>query len=172
MMNPGVFQRVLVPVEFVATPEAEIAADRSVEVGDNEWVSVNAWTVQALELAARLARGGEVCVVHATPEFTDYATWMSPRNVNELDDAARTYSTKLLEVVARRHCAGVTIRQVIKPGRALDVILDAAKELGADAIVLAASARRRVNRAFLGSTADKVIRQASCPVVVLPSGTS
>jgi nucleotide-binding universal stress UspA family protein len=171
MMNPGVFQRVLVPVEFVATPENEIAVDRSVQVGDHEWVSVNEWTVRALELAARMARGGEVCVVHATPEFTDYATWMSPKSVTELDDAARTHSTALIAAVAR-HCVGVTIRQIIRPGRALDVILEAAKEHRVDAIVLAASPRHRVSRAFLGSTADKVIRQASCPVVVVPSGTS
>ena len=39
-----------------------------------------------------------------------------------------------------------------------------------EAIVLAVSARHRVSRAFLGTTADKVIRLSPCPVVVVPSG--
>ncbi|HRI07047.1 MAG TPA: universal stress protein [Nannocystaceae bacterium] len=171
MTTSGVFQRVLVPVEFEPASETASAADRSAEVGDHEWVSVNQWTIHALELAARLARGGEVFVVHATPEFTDFPTWTTPARLSALDADARSDATAVLQAITARHCAGVTLRPVIRPGRALEVILEAAREHGVDAIVLAASARHRVNRAFLGSTADKVIRQSPCPVMVVPSGT-
>jgi hypothetical protein len=35
--------------------------------------------------------------------------------------------------------------------------------------VLAASGRSRVARFFVGSTADRIIREASCPVLVVPA---
>lgn len=172
MTNNGVFQKVLVPVEFEPASESELAPDRSAEVGDHEWVSVNEWTVRALKLAARMAAGGEVLIVHTTPEFSDFPTWITPARLFELDDDARADALKVLKTITARHCRGVTIRQIIRPGRPLEVTLAAAQEHCVDAIVLAASERHRVNRAILGSTADKLIRQAVCPVVVVPSGTN
>ncbi|MCX4247113.1 universal stress protein [Paraliomyxa miuraensis] len=171
-MSAGVFQKVLVPVEFEPANEGDIAPDRMVEVGDHDWVAVGECTIRALELAARLASGGDVYIVHATPDFRDYATWMPPARIAELDGGASHHAKVVLEVVARQHCRGVTLHYINEPGKALDVVLEAAREHSPDAIVLAASARHRVNRAFLGSTADKVIRQSPCPVVVVPSGTA
>ena len=169
-MNPGVFPRVLIPVEFGAPQASEIAPEHAVQVGDREWVSVSPSTIKALELAARLARGGDVYVVHATPEFIDHATWMPAASISELNDDARRDSNKVLREVAERTCEGVRIHLIIKAGRPLEVILSAAEECAADAIVLAASPRQRIRRAFLGSTADKVIRQSPCPVMVVPAG--
>jgi len=169
VVNVGVFHKILVPVEFEAPESNELALDRAVAVGDHEWVAVGVPTVRALELAARLARGGEVCIVHATPDFRDYATWMPPARIDELDGDASHYSTTVLQRIAERYCTDVTLHYVIRSGKPLDVILDAARTHASDAIVLAASSRHRVNRAFLGSTADKVIRQSTCPVLVVPS---
>jgi nucleotide-binding universal stress UspA family protein len=168
----GVFGRVLVPVELEQPEPGQLALDRSVEVGDHDWVAMGEPTIRALELAARLARGGDIWLVHATPDFTGYATWMPPGRIQELDDAARSYTMTVLASIAARHCRGVTLHYVVEPGKPLDAILAAAGKHSVDAIVLAASTRRRVSRAFLGSTTDKVIRQSSCPVVVVPSGTA
>ncbi len=170
-MSVGAFKRVLVPVELEPAKKGEVATDRVVEVGDHDRVAVGEWTVRALELAARLAVGGEVYIVHATPDFRDYATWMPPSRITELNRGASDYSTAVLEVVTKQHCRGVTLHYINRPGKALDIILDTAKQQHPDAIVLAASARHRVNRAFLGSTADKVIRQSPCPVLVVPANT-
>lgn len=165
----GVFRSVLVPVELEPAESGKIALDRTAEIGD-EWVAIDEWTVRALELAARVAAGGEVCIVHATHDLTGYATWMPPARAAELEGAASRYATTALAKIAERHCPGVTLRYVIEPGKPLDVILAAARKHSVDAIVIAASTRPRMNRAILGSTADKVIRLASCPVFVLPSG--
>ena len=50
------------------------------------------------------------------------------------------------------------------------VILDLARKIRADLIVLGASEGGAIQRAFLGSTADRVIRKAPCPVLVLRPG--
>ena len=52
-------------------------------------------------------------------------------------------------------------------GQAAHAILDQARELGAHLIALATHGRGGVTRAVLGSTADKVIRGAHRPVLVL-----
>ncbi len=165
----GVFHSVLVPVEFESLEEGDSASERSVEVGDHDRVAVGECTIRALELAARLAEGGEVVVVHAVRDFAGYATWTTPVRLDALEGDAGRSATAVLAGIAAQHCPGVTLRYVVETGNALDVILAAAITVAPGAIVLAASARGRVHRALLGSTADKIIRQASCPVVVVPS---
>lgn len=165
----GIFGSVLVPVEFESANLGGLGLDRGAAVGDQEWLGVAATTVRALGFAAALAQGGEVYIVHATPDFHDFATWMTPARIGELDRDASRDSTTVLARIAERHCKGVSLRYVIEPGKPLDVILAAAREHAVDAIVMAASARRLVDRAFLGSTTDKVIRRSPCPVLVVPA---
>jgi nucleotide-binding universal stress UspA family protein len=168
-MTKGEFSRVLVPVEFRSLEKDETTEGQVVDVGDDR-VAVGPITVRALELGARLAREGELWLVHAHHNFSDYATWMSVKNMDELNEQASVYTTRVLEAIAAKHCPDVNLHYVISAGAALDVILQVAEQHPPDVIVLAASSRSRVNRALLGSTADKVIRRAVCPVMVVPSG--
>ncbi|MEQ8762709.1 MAG: universal stress protein [Planctomycetota bacterium] len=170
-MSEGAFQKILVPVEFETLDEGESVPGESVEVAGHDRVAIGPYTIRALELAARLARGGELWIVHVHHRFSDYATWMEPSVLDELNNAASQYSTEVLKDIAVRHCPDVKHHYVIEAGRPIRVILELAEKNSADAIVLAASSRGKVNRAFHGSTADRIIRRASCPVIVVPSGT-
>ena len=49
-------------------------------------------------------------------------------------------------------------------------IVQSAKDVGADLIVVGSHGRRPLARAILGSTADKVMRTAPCPVMVVVHG--
>lgn len=172
----GAFSRVVVPIAFEAADEHEIAADRAVELTKGEWAVVGPPTIAALELAAKLAAGGEVRLVHATPDYRSVAVygsqeglWLNDSSIRELDEAAKRQSLNVMQSIAERHCRGVTLEYDIAPGKPLDVILEISKHHPPDAIVLAASGHGRVRRAVLGSTADKIIRKAFCPVVVVPA---
>lgn len=63
--------------------------------------------------------------------------------------------------------AGLTVRTLVKTGAPHEVIVAAADELGADLIVLGTHGRGGINRALLGSVADRVVRLAACPVVTV-----
>jgi nucleotide-binding universal stress UspA family protein len=176
-MTAAAFRRVLVPVEFETARDAEIDPDRLVKVDERDYVSFGPCTIQALELAAKLTTGGEVWLVHATPDFLDYAvyggpegTWVPVASIEALNQKAREQSERVLRSIAAKHCPGVELKVHVDAGKPVQMILDVAREHPPDAIVLAASSRGRVRRALLGSTADKIIRQAFCPVVVVPSG--
>lgn len=168
----GVFTRVLVPVEFATVPKGATTDGEIVQVNAEDATAIGPFTIDALELAAKLAAGGEVWLVHAHHDFSEYAMVISPDAVDALDTGVTRYATKVLKAAAERHCPGVEARFVVEPGAALEVILRVAAREGVEAIALAASSRGRWNRAFHGSTADKLIRRAPCPVVVVPSGAS
>lgn len=165
----GVFSRVLVPIEFETARDGEVPPERAVHVGDGDPVVVGPCTVEAIVLAAHLSRGGTLWLVHATPDFREHVGWTSAATLDELDRGARQQAEAVLQAIARRHCPDANIHTVIERGRALEVILAAADRCMPDAMVLAASGRSRVQRAFLGSTADKLIREARWPVIIVPA---
>jgi nucleotide-binding universal stress UspA family protein len=165
----GVFSRVLVPVELEVAAPLSLDTARMAEVAPGEWVAAAPSTVRALQLAAELAAGGEVCIAHATPSFAQYATWITPARTGELDDAARAHARAALSTIAGRHTAGVTLVYAIAPARPLDLIVDTVHDRGSQLVVIGASERSRVNRAFVGSTVERLVRESPCPVIVVPS---
>jgi nucleotide-binding universal stress UspA family protein len=59
----------------------------------------------------------------------------------------------------------VAIEYLVRDGVPADEILKAARELHCDLIVLATHGRTGLERLLLGSTAEQVIRRATCPVM-------
>jgi nucleotide-binding universal stress UspA family protein len=67
---------------------------------------------------------------------------------------------------------GVTL-QLISGESAAQAIVDQARRMHSDFIVLSKHGRRGISRALLGGVTEEVVRHAHCPVVVVPaSGAS
>ena len=66
-------------------------------------------------------------------------------------------------LVPREMCERTTVRQ----GAAYDEICAVALEFAADLIIIATHGRTGLKRAVLGSTAERVVRHAPCPVLVV-----
>lgn len=64
--------------------------------------------------------------------------------------------------------AGVKATSRVTEGRSVEVLLDAARELGAAAIVVGSHGEGAVSAAFLGSTALKLLHHSEIPVLVVP----
>jgi nucleotide-binding universal stress UspA family protein len=58
-------------------------------------------------------------------------------------------------------------RTLLRTGPAYDEICNAARELEADLIIIATHGRTGLKHILLGSTAERVVRHASCPVLVV-----
>jgi glycine betaine transporter len=85
-------------------------------------------------------------------------------------DSMIAENQQALDALAARRPTGVRLGQVLmKTGDARDMIDEAAKELGADLIVMGTHGRRGVSRALLGSIAESVVRTAPCPVLTIRS---
>ncbi len=170
------FRRILVPVDFVDAGDDEVEEGaQAVTVGDHRIVFTGP-TVRAIAMATSLARfyGSTVRLVHSTPPLQTSTVYAGPvalpsQLIQEIHERARVTSTQALEQLGPRFAEGVALEHVVRPGQPLAVVLEEAERWKPDLIVMAASGRSRVARFFVGSTADRVIRQASCPVMVVPA---
>jgi nucleotide-binding universal stress UspA family protein len=85
-------------------------------------------------------------------------------------DSMLAENQQALDALAARRPTGVRLGQVLlKTGDARDMIDEAAREIGADLIVMGTHGRRGVSRALLGSIAESVVRTAPCPVLTIRS---
>jgi nucleotide-binding universal stress UspA family protein len=145
MTTSGPFSRILVPTDFSAGSET-------------------AWRT-AQRLAAAL--GAELVLLHVfveAPLFLE-GPFMRER-VREVYSGARAWVQEQLEKwAADARAAGCAARTVVRTGVAYQGIVAAAKDERADLIVLGTHGRGGLDRALLGSVADRVIRTAPCPVM-------
>lgn len=63
--------------------------------------------------------------------------------------------------------SGIEVSGMVGEGRPEQVIIDKARETGADLIVMGTHGRTRMDRVLLGSVSERVIGQAECPVLLV-----
>lgn len=131
---------------------------------------------RALESAIELAKtfGASLRLAHVI-EQAAYLTGYDPMGgyTGDLVDIMRASGSKLLsEAVARAQAAGVAADSVIFDSlgeRLAETVARAAREWGAELIVLGTHGRRGVGRMLMGSGAEQIIRLAPVPVLVVRS---
>jgi len=125
----------------------------------------------ATSLAAEF--DAELILLHIVEKFPiDYL--LGPGLMNEMI----TPLMKQGEAVLKRMAAGLSkstrlrASVVVRDGKPFEEICRAAKKLGADLIALTTRGHTGLKRVWLGSTAERTIRHAPCPVLVVgPSRT-
>jgi nucleotide-binding universal stress UspA family protein len=86
-------------------------------------------------------------------------------------DSVVTASEAQLNKLASRRTAR-EIETMVRTGDARDVILEVARELPADLIVMGTHGHHGFRRFLLGSVAEAIVRTASCPVLTLHSAAA
>ncbi|MEZ4552493.1 MAG: universal stress protein [Dehalococcoidia bacterium] len=70
--------------------------------------------------------------------------------------------------LASHHLPGLTIEsRVVSGAKPPTAILEAAKDFGAELIVMGTRGRRGITRILMGSTAEAIVRESPVPVVVI-----
>lgn len=82
----------------------------------------------------------------------------------ELSGYARTELQKLVEEAKKK---GLPAREVVAQGRPSSEILRFAKEAEIDLIVLGTHGKGVLDQALFGSTTERVVRNAPCPVLTV-----
>ena len=146
MADPA-FHRILVPTDFSTCAEA-------------------AWS-----LARRLAgaTGAELVLAHVLVETPLYAEGpFSMDRAQHVYEAARKWGEEALEDwVAKSRSGGSGARAVMRTGVPYQEIVALADGEQADLIVIGTHGRGGIDRALLGSVADRVVRLAPCPVLTV-----
>jgi universal stress protein A len=122
-------------------------------------------TEKALSYAVPFARqfGAILTLLHVVePPYLPASEMGVLVDVETKDDAQ-----KELEALHARLVESVRCQTMTRKGSAEHEIIDAAKELGSDLIILGTHGRTGVERLLMGSTAEKVVRRAGCPILIV-----
>jgi nucleotide-binding universal stress UspA family protein len=121
----------------------------------------------AVDLASRTY--GAVELFHVIPARTTDRVALSA-DAASLDDALRSDGRARLAAECRELTVeGVQVTPQLGEGDVESSILSRAKAMAADIIVMGAHARPAVERLILGSVAERTLRRADRPVVIVPS---
>lgn len=115
---------------------------------------------------------GEAALNRAIEEARVYATDLVVLNVargEAIRERRRLYEEQTENLEARLNASGVpyTLKREVKPGEAGDAVLEAARELNADRIVIGLRRRSPTGKFLFGSTAQHILLEAPCPVVAV-----
>lgn len=124
---------------------------------------------EAISLATEL--GATLCVLHVIEQFILARGLDAPDFVEGLLEALRDTGKKILaEAVNEAEQVGVTTRSILAEAikrPVADMILEQAKKCGADMIVLGTHGRRGMSRLVMGSDAERVVQEATVPVLLV-----
>lgn len=147
--SPRPVRTVLVPTDF--SEDAGLAADAATRI------------VGAPDTDGRLV------LLHAYHLPYEYEALYLPAPIlkDAIPEAEATVKRMIEEFAARLRKTGIRIDTIVCKGYPPVAILDHARSVGADLIAMGTEGLSGVNRLLLGSTAERVVASAPCPVLTV-----
>ena len=125
----------------------------------------------AVQYAAHLAEGpgAKLSILHVVHSVSlAYADFVPPVDMTQIEEAIEEAAREKLEQWVKRHLKrSAAVKIELRGGVVDETICDYAKECGASVIVIATHGRKGLTHVVLGSTAERVVRSAPCPVLVI-----
>ena len=146
-VTPGksIPRRILVPIDFSKT-------------------SLEALTY-ALEYAAQF--GAALLLIHVVEPAPFVADLRNVPLALSDREMAENAESRLSAVASSERGLSAPIRRMVRIGKAFKVIIDVAKHQKVDLIILSTHGYTGLKHMLLGSTAERVVRHAHCPVLVV-----
>jgi nucleotide-binding universal stress UspA family protein len=144
LSRPVTLERILVPVDF---------SDCSLD---------------ALEYAAVVAQQAKasLMLLHVL-EPVSYGLDFTLGHSRTREHVRETWTKRLEELASSHQHPQVSVASQLRGGLPADSILDSARTLPCDLIVMGTHGRRGISHAFSGSVAEAVLRKALCPVLTV-----
>jgi universal stress protein A len=131
-------------------------------------VDFSALSKKAIRYAAQFThhKGGHIILLHVVEPKPHRGSRAkpSPGGFSRMDQAEQ----KLLELGEQELGPGPAFDLLVQTGEPYREIINAAKALSVGLIILATRGQTGLKRALEGSTAERVVRHAPCPVLVVP----
>jgi nucleotide-binding universal stress UspA family protein len=122
---------------------------------------------KALTRACQLSRldSAGVTVLYVIPRYEEMVDFFKTKSIRDSlhQEAARIIS----KAVDLANTQGITPRTEIAEGHAAGETVETARRLKIDLIAMGSHGYRGINKAIMGSTAERVILNATCPILVV-----
>lgn len=122
----------------------------------------------AHRLLATLEQDARLILLHAFNlpiEYTAYGP--IPTSIGYLEDKGLDSERRLFETAQPLQREGLTLETVSREGDPAHVIAEEAERRGADLIAMGTRGQSGLRHFFLGSTAERVVEHAPCPVMTI-----
>jgi len=125
----------------------------------------------AFQYALSLARKFEsrLGIIHVISEPVDLRGFYVPHiSFDKLEEEIEQGALKMMEKFCRTHVQDYTkVESFVVPGIPYDEIIKKAVEINADLIVVGTHGRTGLDHVLFGSTAEKVVRKSTIPVMTI-----
>ncbi len=121
---------------------------------------------KALGRACDLSKsdGSEISVLYVIPRYEEMMDFFKTETIKKsLYQEAEKIVDGAKKLAAKQ---GVQIKAVVQEGHAGDKIVEIADTMKHDLIVVGTHGWRGMNKAIMGSTAERIIAYASCPILI------
>lgn len=125
---------------------------------------------ESFALAAQKTPGGEPHVVNVVPQHGSLPDGFSAPNVEQAWKQLEAYVQTQIANYTAQYPSNREFERVVMhqhTGNPADEIVQLAVDLEADLIMVGTHSRRGIERLLLGSVAERVVRIAPCPVLVV-----
>jgi nucleotide-binding universal stress UspA family protein len=122
---------------------------------------------KAIERACELSRmdNAEITVLYVIPRYEEMVEFFKTESIKQnLYQEARKIIDEAKKIAVS---SGVSISTTIQEGQVAEKIIETANALKNDLMIMGSYGWRGVNKAIMGSTTERVIMNASCPVLVV-----
>jgi nucleotide-binding universal stress UspA family protein len=122
---------------------------------------------KALLRACELAKldGGEITVLYVIPRYEEMMDFFKTETITKsLFQEAEKIVGGAKQLAAQQ---GVQIKAVVQEGHASEKIIEIADKFKNDLIIMGTHGWRGMNKAIMGSTAERIIANASRPILIV-----
>ena len=125
-------------------------------------------SIQALPVALNFAKqfNGEITLLAVIPDDHNPLEYGESEFIKSQERCREQFQNKLFEL-ANEKLHGIHYHVVVRTGRVVEEIVRCAKELDLNLIIISTRGCSGIQNAELGSTTERVVRHATCPVLVV-----
>jgi len=116
------------------------------------------------------AMNAETILLHVVSEdLVYYSSYMYMRELQVDIMADLKKSTQKFLDKSKKHLGDESIQTILKEGEIAETILNTAKELNVDVIVMGSHSRKWLENILLGSEAEDVLKKTTIPLFIVPT---
>lgn len=112
------------------------------------------------------AFGAKLVVLYVAPSLNQYVEFhVQASYIDNFVQGIVAGATETMDTFLKEHFPGQNVEGRVATGYAAEEILNAAKDVKADLIVLGTHGRKGIDKILFGSVAEKIIKSATVPVM-------